>query len=347
MVDSLLLEMQRRSGFFGEEKLDTVYFGGGTPSLLQKKEIHKLLDEIIKNFKFEKKPEITIEANPEDLTYDKIKFLKNLGFNRLSIGIQSFSDEELHQLNRVHTAKQSKEAIRSALAHGFDNISIDLMFGLPGSNDISWKNTLNQAAQLGVHHISCYNLTIEEKTALWHFVNKKKTILPSESQQEDQFMFAHHLLFNSGYDHYEISNYAKPGYNSKHNSNYWNRLAYLGIGPSAHSFLQNSRYWNVSNNSKYIHAIALNECHYENEILSNVDVFNELIMLGLRQKQGVSKNDLIRTGLADSVQFIEFVKKQVSISALQESEDSYYLNPDRYYLADHISSQLFLTNDQN
>ncbi len=345
LLKSIVKEIESRNHFFGGEKIDSIYFGGGTPSLLTKTDLSLLIESLSKHFIWGKDVEFTLEANPEDISLSKVKMFEKLGINRLSIGVQSFNDGELFQLNRAHTAKESREAITVSQEVGFKNVSIDLMFGLPGSTLGSWETTLEEALSYNVSHISCYNLTVEERTALWHFVNKKKIALPPDDKQEEQYLQAHQFLSCHRYEHYEISNYSKSGYRSLHNSTYWNRIPYLGIGPSAHSFKDNVRWWNISNNARYTEAISNSKEYSKSEILSEVDVFNELIMLGLRKLEGVSKKQLKSIRFSMDYDFIETCQKLIAEGLLHENEKAYCLTPELFYLSDFISAQLFAPNE--
>jgi len=344
-MKSMVKEIESRNHFFRGEKIDSIYFGGGTPSLLNKTDLSLLIESLSKHFIWGEDVEFTLEANPEDINLSKVKMFEKLGINRLSIGVQSFNDGELFQLNRAHTAKESREAITVSQEVGFKNVSIDLMFGLPGSTLETWEKTLEEALSYDVSHISSYNLTVEERTALWHFVNKKKIALPPTDKQEEQYIKAHQFLSCHGYEHYEISNYAKNDYRSVHNSNYWNRMPYLGIGPSAHSLKENVRWWNTSNNARYTEAISNSKKYSKSEILSEVDVFNELIMLGLRKLEGVSKKQLKSLEFSVDKDFIETCRKLISEGLLHENEMAYCLTPELFYLSDFISAQLFAPNE--
>jgi oxygen-independent coproporphyrinogen-3 oxidase len=348
LIDSICLEIQKRSDFFANStSIETLYFGGGTPSLLDTKYLIKIFNSLKEVFNFDHIKEITIETNPDDINFEKLSEYKSLGINRLSIGIQSFIDEELHQLNRIHSRSQSIEALSIAEKVGFRNVNIDLMFGLPKSSLKTLKESLDIIGDFNITHLSCYNLTVEERTSLWHFVNKENFHLPAEDEQYEQFLFIHECLKKMEYDHYEISNYSKPGFESLHNKNYWNRQNYLGIGPSAHSFSHNIRQWNVSNNPIYIKSLNNDLSFFEIETLTEWDHFNECIMLGLRQKKGLSKNIInnVRSEIKES--FLNDSRILISQGMLNETISHYYLNTEQFYLSDHISSQLFSSEEKN
>jgi len=288
VIDAIIKEFSIRKDYLKNEPVQTIYFGGGTPSLLTIQQIEKLLNTIYKNFPVEKNAEITFEANPDDLTEKYLSDLKKTGINRLSIGIQSFDDNKLKILNRRHNAFQAVEAVRVAQRSGFNNISIDLIYGLPFQSLIEWENDLDKAFSLPIQHLSAYALTFEEKTLLLK-QKEKKLIEPAD---EELMIKMYELLLNksnqNGFDAYEISNFSLPEFYSRHNSSYWTQTPYLGIGPSAHSFNGFSRQWNVASIHKYIERIMKNNSFFEQEILSLQDRYNEYVLLGLRTKNGIN-----------------------------------------------------------
>jgi len=288
VIDAIIKEFSIRKDYLKNEPVQTIYFGGGTPSLLTIQQIEKLLNTIYKNFPVEKNAEITFEANPDDLTEKYLSDLKKTGINRLSIGIQSFDDNKLKILNRRHNAFQAVEAVRVAQRSGFNNISIDLIYGLPFQSLIEWENDLDKAFSLPIQHLSAYALTFEEKTLLLK-QKEKKLIEPAD---EELMIKMYELLLNksnqNGFDAYEISNFSLPEFYSRHNSSYWTQNPYLGIGPSAHSFNGFSRQWNVASIHKYIEGIMKNNSFFEQEILSLQDRYNEYVLLGLRTKNGIN-----------------------------------------------------------
>jgi oxygen-independent coproporphyrinogen-3 oxidase len=292
VIDAIIKEFSIRKDYLKNEPVQTIYFGGGTPSLLTIQQIEKLLNTIYKNFPVEKNAEITFEANPDDLTEKYLSDLKKTGINRLSIGIQSFDDNKLKILNRRHNAFQAVEAVRVAQRSGFNNISIDLIYGLPFQSLIEWENDLDKAFSLPIQHLSAYALTFEEKTLLLK-QKEKKLIEPAD---EELMIKMYELLLNksnqNGFDAYEISNFSLPEFYSRHNSSYWTQTPYLGIGPSAHSFNGFSRQWNVASIHKYIEGIMKNNSFFEQEILSLQDRYNEYVLLGLRTKNGINIDEL-------------------------------------------------------
>ena len=322
--------------------VETIYFGGGTPSVLSPTQLRLLLDEVNSSFSVVADPEITLEANPDDLSPDYIHGLKNLGFNRLSIGVQSFLEDELTLMNRAHNGIQALSSVEHAKKR-FDNVSIDLLFGNPNTTLGDWKRNLDYAIQLEVPHISSYALTLEPKTALERFVDKGVVSLLDEGVVEAQF---HHLvdtLTLAGYDHYELSSFGKPGYHSLNNTGYWQGKTYLGIGPSAHGFDGDQRYWNVSNNASYLKQIAKEELPQTIEKLSVVDRYNESIMIGLRASWGVSlqamENDL---GLRYRQHLEKQAKRFVDEGLLHIENNALKTTRKGAFLADGISADLFL-----
>ncbi|MEO5647542.1 MAG: radical SAM family heme chaperone HemW [Chitinophagaceae bacterium] len=278
-----------------DQQVSTIYVGGGTPSLLSAEELKTLLDEVSNAFIIEKGAEITLEANPDDINNEQLIHWREAGINRLSIGIQSFFNEHLQWMNRAHNAQQAFESIRQAKAAGFDNFSIDLIYGSPTLSDAQWKQNIETVINLEVPHISSYALTVEKGTALDLMIQKKKARPVTEEKQARHFLLLMEWMAEAGYEHYEISNFAKPGKRSRHNSSYWNGSAYLGIGPSAHSFDGKSRSWNIANNALYTKQIEGGVLPAEKETLSKVQRLNEFIMTTIRTIEGVDiariKND--------------------------------------------------------
>ena len=342
MLQAILSELQLRKNEFEDEQIETIYFGGGTPSLLTSEEIATIFKVIYRNYNVIESPEITLEANPDDLSESKIIALSNSPINRLSIGIQSFFEDDLQFMNRAHTAEESKNCLSVAMRY-FDNITIDLIYGVPNMSTKKWKENLKIAFDFGVPHISSYALTVEEKTALHNFI-KKGTVPPINEQQAlEHFNILVSETEKQGFEHYEISNFGKSAYFSKHNTSYWLGKKYLGIGPSAHSFNGKQRSWNIANNAKYIKSINNKTLPLEFEELSINNRFNEYIMTGLRTIWGVDLNkieqDFGKTYLNElnknSQQFIE--KGLLKIS----SENKLVTTNKGKFLADGIASDLF------
>jgi len=305
MVDAMIQEIRIRKDYLGGPKLNTIYFGGGTPSTLSENELIRLFEAIHQHFKINPDAEITLEANPEDLTRNYLTHLKELGVNRLSIGIQSFDDENLRYLNRNHDSQQSLKAIWDAQEIGISNISIDIIYGIPGNDLKALARDLSQAIATGAQHISAYSLTIEPKTVFGHRLKKGEMQEIPEQNMASCFEFTHEYLEKNGYIAYETSNFSRPGYESRHNSSYWKQESYLGIGPAAHSFNQLSRQWNVANNANYMKEINVGSIPSEVEILSPENQINEYIMTQLRTHWGVDLNYLREKFQAVQVPFPE------------------------------------------
>jgi oxygen-independent coproporphyrinogen-3 oxidase len=286
IISAMALEIKIQKNYLDGESIKTIYFGGGTPSILPLNHIECLLSAIHKNFKVDNRPEVTIEANPDDLDPEKLASLTQLGFNRLSIGIQSFNDNILQSLNRVHTAKEGLKSVEIAKNAGFDNINIDIIFAIPTSTHALLASDLATAVELGVQHISAYALTIEPRTVFGNWLKRKKFIEADEEFSAKQFLLCLDMLTQAGYEHYEISNYARPGFHSKHNSSYWSHEKYLGIGPGAHAFNGVARQFNVSNNHLYRKALDSGELPCEKEKLSPLELANEYLMMSLRTCDG-------------------------------------------------------------
>ena len=344
LVESIIKELDYRIHYLPDKKIETIYFGGGTPSLLSEKETHLILEKIYKLYDVNSIAEITLECNPDDLSPVKLQELKSLNINRLSIGLQSFDEEELKWMNRAHTASESEASVKRAQDKGFENITIDLIYGSKFSNLSNWKTTLNKAIDLNVKHISSYNLTVEEKTKLGHDVTKKKERLIDDEKSAELFLEMIERLQKNNFIHYEISNFGKEHFFSKHNSNYWKGSYYLGLGPSAHSFDGQSRQWNVANNNSYIQKISANDISYfEKEILTENNRFNEYILTSLRTIWGVNLNYLNTHFNAD---FISTFKKGVTAFIKDETitlkDNAYILTNKGKLLADKITSDLFV-----
>lgn len=287
MVQALAKEIAMRKNEFQDEIVETIYFGGGTPSILETSDIRFLIDEVYKNFKVADNPEITLEANPDDLSKDRIIELSNHRINRLSIGIQSFFEEDLKLMNRAHNANEALECLKIATQY-FDNITADLIYGIPGLTNEKWKQNIETLLDLGIPHISSYALTVEPKTALEKFIQKGSIPAPDDSVAHEQFLMLVDILEQNGFVHYELSNFGKPDYFSKNNSAYWLGKKYIGIGPSAHSYDGINRSWNIANNTLYIKSIQEDKLPHEIEQLSITDRYNEYVMTGLRTVWGVS-----------------------------------------------------------
>ena len=344
MVLALAKEMEMRKSEFQDDIVETIYFGGGTPSILQIADLRFLIDEVHRNFKVIQNPEITVEANPDDLTENRIIELSKNKVNRLSIGIQSFFEDDLKLMNRAHNAKEAKRCLEIA-THYFDNISLDLIYGIPGSSNEKWKQNIEIALSFGVPHISSYALTVEPKTALHSFIQKGIIPQPDDEMAAAQFDILVTILEENGFEHYELSNFGKPTYFSKNNSSYWLGKKYIGIGPSAHSYDGKNRGWNVSNNSLYIQSILEGKLPIEIETLSKTDRYNEYIMTGLRTIWGVS---FVRIKEEFGDTYLDYLNQQaakfIEDHLLFIDDDVLRATKKGKFLSDGIASDLFLLN---
>ena len=341
LITALITEIGLQKDYLNQKPVETIYFGGGTPSFLDSAEIRRILDKVYAEFDVISNPEITLEGNPDDFTFDKLQELKQAGINRLSIGIQSFNDADLTWMNRAHNSNQATKCVQDAQCLGFDNITIDLIYGLPEMTIEAWKINLQKALDLDVQHISAYNLTVEPGTALHHLVKTGKSKPLSDEAGAEQFEVLINTLESSNFEHYEISSFGKKGYFSKHNSSYWKRKFYLGIGPSAHSFNGNTRQWNVANNAKYIKAIKDGEVPFELEELSKNDRYNEYVLLGLRTIWGC-EFDYVKSEFGE--EWLLNLKEQLFnySDQINIDEQSFSLNQKGKAFADHIASELFV-----
>jgi oxygen-independent coproporphyrinogen-3 oxidase len=344
MIAAMKKEIFLRKDELENKKLQSLYFGGGTPSILSPDEIHSLIDEVLRYFSFDRDIEITLEANPDDLDKNFLKGLSNSPINRLSIGTQSFFEEDLKLMNRAHTASEAEGSIKRAQDFGFENLSIDLIYGSPTSNLEIWKENLNKTIALEVPHISSYALTVEPKTALENWIAKGKVLSPKEEEQNKEFYYLSDFLKDNGFDHYEVSNFGKPGFYSRHNSAYWKYKEYLGIGPSAHSYNGfDVRSWNVANNQQFIKKLNSNLLAKEEEILSQNDQFNEMIMIGLRTIWGVDLESLkekFNNKVLDHFQ--SEIKSKLEEEILVIENNHLKIPEKHWFMADGIASDLFI-----
>ena len=341
-VSALAKELIMRKDYIQGATIETIYFGGGTPSLLEEKELNVIMETLHKQYKISQEVETTLEANPDDLTVDKLRQLKSSGINRLSIGIQSFHEVDLKWMNRSHNAAQARNSIVEARNLGFENLSIDLIFGCPTTTEENWQQNLDLVSELDIPHISCYGLTIEEKTALAHQVKTQSGSLPKEESNAQQFLLTMNHLESQGYEQYEISNYAKNQLYSKHNTNYWKQVPYLGIGPSAHSFDGRSRQWTQPNNSQYIKNINEGRLPSDSEVLSSKDLYNEYVLTHLRTIWGCNTNSI----KSNHTNYVEHFRTEVSPLIQQglilQSDNQYTLTTEGKFIADKITAQLFV-----
>ncbi|MFV8374454.1 radical SAM family heme chaperone HemW [Flavobacterium sp. LB1P71] len=344
MVLAIAKELQMRKKEFENQIIETIYLGGGTPSVLTTEEINFLIAEVYKNYKVSENPEITLEANPDDLSSERIVELSKSKINRLSIGIQSFFEDDLQLMNRAHNSVEAKKCLAEATQY-FDNISVDLIYGIPGMSNEKWKQNIEIALSFGIPHISSYALTVEPKTALNKLIQTGKIAAPNDEVAQEHFAILVETLEANEFIHYELSNFGKANYFSKNNSAYWLGKKYLGIGPSAHSYDGISRSWNVSNNSKYLKSIQENKVPNETEILSTADRYNEYIMTGLRTIWGVS---LDRIESEFGVDYLDYLNKQAQKFLEDDllSIENNILKPTKKgkFLTDGIASDLFILN---
>ncbi len=349
MIDAIIKEIDFRHDYLLKEPLSSIYFGGGTPSLLDENDLEKIFEKIHQHFSITTDAEITLEANPDDINSKNLKTWAKTGINRLSIGVQSFADEDLLYMNRAHNAKEAKICIQMAQDAGFSKLTVDLIYGSPTTSDITWQKNVNTLFELKIPHLSCYALTIEPKTALEYKVRKQKSPPVDEEQSARQYELLMDWMKENNYIHYETSNFAKEGFFAKHNSSYWLGASYLGLGPSAHSYNGFSRQWNVANNAHYIKIIKnINtnttsntkiESLYEKEVLSKQDQYNELIMTGLRTIWGI---DSTRIPVKYRAQFKKNIQQFVNTNHVFVSKTKYILTNKGRLISDFISSQLFI-----
>lgn len=346
VIQAITKEIELQKEYLGKQTVNTIYFGGGTPSLLNNNELEAIFNSIYKHFKVANDAEITLEANPDDLNKEQINTLKNSLVNRLSIGTQSFFDVDLEYMNRAHNANEAERSILLAQDAGFDNITIDLIYGTPTLSHANWEQNLQKIVELRIPHLSAYALTVEEKTALHHFIEQKKAKAPDDKHTAIQFGTLLSFIEQNGFEQYEISNFSLPNYESKHNSNYWKGEHYLGIGPSAHSFNGKTRSWNVKNNSLYIKNLEKGRILAEVEELSAQNRYNEYVMTGLRTKWGCNFA-FIRTHFGEN--YLSLFKKEIQPFIQKnwavEINDAIVLSKEGKLYADGIASDLFMTTD--
>jgi len=341
LLQALIKEIKLQKTYLDGETIETIYFGGGTPSLLEEGEISLLINTITQLHSVASNAEITLEANPDDLDKAKLRALSNTPINRFSIGLQSFFDDDLQWMNRVHRAAEAEAAVKRAQDTGFENITVDLIYGFPLLTDQKWKFNLDKVFELGVPHVSSYSMTVEPRTALASSIKNKKQAAMSDEQSAAQFIYLMDAMQQQGFEHYEISNFAKPGMHSKHNSNYWRGVKYLGIGPSAHSFNGETRQWNVANNAKYIQSLQTGKTPAETEILSETDRLNEYIMTSLRTIWGLDLKKLNTIAPASANQLLIEAEKYFDKEWISRKDDVIYLTPGGKLYADHIAAELF------
>lgn len=342
LVDAILKEMELRKGYFGSQEIETIYFGGGTPSLLNEKELDSIFNALNKNFRIKENVEITLEANPDDLDDQKLKILKNSPINRLSIGVQSFFDKDLKFMNRSHTAEEALSSIKLSQDYGFEALNIDLIFGAQTTTNQMWQMNLRQFFDLNIPHLSAYSLTIEEKTVLANRIYSGLLSKLDEDKNYQQYRLLLDAIQAKGYEQYELSNYCKEGKYARHNTAYWQGKSYLGLGPSAHSFHKNSRQWNVSNNSLYRKAINDNTPYFEHEKLTEKDQYHEFLLTSLRTKWGISFIDIQRFSKMIQQHFYTAVS-QLSFSGVLLDDKGIKISSDYLFQSDEVVRSLMLT----
>ena len=341
LIGALVKEIKLQKDFLNGETIETIYFGGGTPSLLGSEEVSLLINTITDTHTVSSHAEITMEANPDDLGNEKLKALKQTPVNRFSIGIQSFFDDDLVWMNRVHRSTEAEASVKRAQDAGFENITVDLIYGYPLLSDQKWKHNLDKIFELQVPHVSAYSMTVEPRTALASFIKKKKQSPMSEDQSAVQFMQLMEAMKTHDFEHYEISNFCLPNHYSRHNTNYWKGVKYLGIGPSAHSYDGEKRQWNIANNAKYLQALDKKTIPAETEVLTEANRLNEYIMTSLRTQWGLDLDQLniIAAGSAD--QLLKEANNFFDKGWIQQDAQTIYLTQNGKLYADHIASGLF------
>lgn len=341
MVKALCREIELRADYLGDKQLKSIYFGGGTPSILEQADLEKVFNTLATHFNWDQEAEITLEANPDDLYLDKVYQLYNLGVNRLSIGVQSFFNSDLQWMNRAHNADEAVSAIRNAQDIGITNLTIDLIYGSPYTTHDMWAENIDIALKMGIQHISAYCLTVEERTALHHMIKTGKFKSLNSDHANEQFSYLVETLTGRGYEHYEISNYAKPGFRAVHNTNYWQGVKYLGVGPSAHSYDGHTRSWNVANNKKYIDALLSDNLSIETEFLTPAMRYNEYVMTGLRTIWGVDINHIKAIGKEFYNYFLDNIVSHMDDGMVIEEHQQYKLTHSGRFFADRIAMELF------
>lgn len=342
MVQCLILEAGMQKEYLIGQTVQTIYFGGGTPSLLSAGDISALLESLNSHYSISPDAEITLEANPDDLNARALEGLYSAGVNRLSIGVQSFFEEDLRWMNRAHNAEQAITSLELARETGFDNFSIDLIYGGPTLTNERWEQNVAKAIALGIPHLSCYALTVEPGTALDHFIQRKKIPAIDPDRAAQHFEMLMQWLEDAGYEHYEISNFALPGKRSKHNSSYWQGKPYLGLGPSAHSFNGYSRQWNVANNSLYIQGVRKDALQFEKEMLSPKMALNEYIMISLRTEDGCNLDKVASQYGQDKQKQLLIAGKEFIDKGWMKQEGAFLkLTREGKFFADGIAAAMF------
>lgn len=343
MINAMLIEIENKKDYLLGEEIETIYFGGGTPSFIETSHINSLIKKIFSLFQVKADAEITLELNPDDISENKLRELKSTGINRLSIGVQSFHDEDLKFMNRSHDGNMARKSIAIAKKLGFKNITIDLIYGLPNLSNKKWEANLNIVKQLEINHFSAYALTVEPKTKLDYLIKSKKLDPISDEKIEEHFKILQESSERIGFVQYEISNFCKEKVISKHNSSYWKKKKYIGIGPSAHSFNGNSRQWNVKSNSKYILKLKRQQEHYEIEKLSENEKYNEYVLTTLRTMWGINQKYLTNNyNKKINLKFTALIKKWIESGDVIKENENFKLSKKGMLMADGIASDLFV-----
>lgn len=344
-IQAILGEIALQRHYLQNEIIETIYFGGGTPSLLTTTELILIIEKLQSQFTIASDCEITLEANPDDIATHKLQEWKLAGINRLSIGIQSFFEEDLQWMNRAHHARQALESLMLAIPH-FNNITVDLIYGIPGLTNEKWEQNVETILALQMPHLSCYALTVEPKTPLDKLIRQHKVQAVDPEKQASQFLLLIQWLETAGYEHYEISNFSKPGMRSRHNTSYWQGKKYLGLGPSAHSYNGNERQWNIANNQQYITSIQQNTIPAEKEVLTKTQKLNEYIMTALRTKEGIDLDFLFSQYNVSTASFLNRIDKYIQTNKVIRNKKNLQLTRDGKLFADGIAADLFYLSAQ-
>ncbi len=341
VVKSIIREIEQRKSYLSNEKVESIYFGGGTPSLLSISELNRIFESIHQHFSLSHLKEVTLEANPDDLSQEKLVQLRDTPIDRLSIGIQSFHQEDLNFMGRAHTAIEGKESILMAQDSGFEKMTIDLIYGVPGSSTEKWKENLEQFFDLKIPHLSSYALTVEDRTAYANQIKKGQSTPPEEDELAEQYALLQEFIRSNNWNHYELSNYCQEGNEAIHNSSYWQGKSYLGIGPSAHSFNGYSRQWNVSNNQLYIKADFAADNYFQKEELTEKDRYHDALISRLRTKKGISVK-MLEAEFSNDIQE-HFIHSAEKLKEYFELNDHTYMIKEVYWLtSDEILRRLML-----
>lgn len=341
LLQALVKEIRLQKSYLNGETIETIYFGGGTPSLLSDAEIGLLINTITELHSVSSSAEITLEANPDDLDKNKMRALTQTPVNRLSIGIQSFFDDDLQWMNRAHRSTEAESSVKRAQDAGIENITVDLIYGYPLLTDQKWKYNLDKVFELSVPHVSAYSMTVEPRTALASFIKKHQQPPMNDEQSAAQFMHMMDAMQQHGFEHYEISNFCKPGHYSRHNSNYWKGVKYLGIGPSAHSYNGETRQWNIANNARYIESLETGQIPAETELLSETDRLNEYIMTSLRTMWGLELDKLNSIAKGSEDELLKSAEEFFEKGYIELKDRVIRLTQTGKLYADHVAAELF------